>query len=48
MTGALTGVQDPGSGSEARVLIEFSRAREALAQEDTVLAGRAARGHAGG
>ncbi|MFD8419289.1 nitrate- and nitrite sensing domain-containing protein [Streptomyces sp. NPDC059466] len=39
VTGALTSVQDPGPGSEARVLLEFSRAGEALAQEDTVLSG---------
>ncbi|MBZ3901963.1 sensor histidine kinase [Streptomyces griseiscabiei] len=37
--GALTGVQDPGLGSDARVLLEFSRAGEALAQEDSLLAG---------
>jgi signal transduction histidine kinase len=35
--GALTGVQDAGLGSDARVLLEFSRAGEALAQEDAVL-----------
>ncbi|MFE5136899.1 nitrate- and nitrite sensing domain-containing protein [Streptomyces fagopyri] len=39
VTGALTSVQDPGPGSEARVLLEFSRAGEALAQEDAVLSG---------
>ncbi|MEU1499453.1 sensor histidine kinase [Streptomyces sp. NPDC005732] len=39
VTGALTSVEDPGPGSEARVLLEFSRAGEALAQEDTVLSG---------
>ncbi|MFD6285872.1 nitrate- and nitrite sensing domain-containing protein [Streptomyces sp. NPDC060205] len=37
--GALTGIQDAEIGSDARVLLEFSRAGEALAQEDTVLAG---------
>ncbi|MDX2528919.1 sensor histidine kinase [Streptomyces europaeiscabiei] len=37
--GALTGVQDADLGSDARVLLEFSRAGEALAQEDAVLAG---------
>lgn len=37
--GALTGIQDAEIGSEARVLLEFSRAGEALAQEDAVLAG---------
>ncbi|MDF2268245.1 nitrate- and nitrite sensing domain-containing protein [Streptomyces coacervatus] len=37
--GALTGIQDAELGSDARVLLEFSRAGEALAQEDTVLAG---------
>ncbi|GCB51779.1 hypothetical protein SNL152K_9135 [Streptomyces sp. NL15-2K] len=36
--GALTGIQDAELGSDARVLLEFSRAIEALAQEDTVLA----------
>ncbi|MEU6370778.1 nitrate- and nitrite sensing domain-containing protein [Streptomyces sp. NPDC046931] len=35
--GALTGVQDAGLGSDARVLLEFSRAGESLAQEDAVL-----------
>ncbi|WP_369240452.1 nitrate- and nitrite sensing domain-containing protein [Streptomyces sp. R21] len=35
--GALTGIQDADLGSDARVLLEFSRAGEALAQEDTVL-----------
>ncbi|MGW5661453.1 sensor histidine kinase [Streptomyces sp. NPDC003758] len=37
--GALTGVQDADLGSDARVLLEFSRAGESLAQEDAVLAG---------
>ncbi|MFF6780408.1 nitrate- and nitrite sensing domain-containing protein [Streptomyces sp. NPDC012510] len=37
--GALTGVQDADLGSDARVLLEFSRAAEALAQEDALLAG---------
>ncbi|MDQ1043420.1 nitrate- and nitrite sensing domain-containing protein [Streptomyces sp. V4I2] len=36
--GALTGIQDAELGSDARVLLEFSRAGEALAQEDVVLA----------
>ncbi|MDH6582957.1 signal transduction histidine kinase [Streptomyces sp. SAI-133] len=35
--GALTGIQDAQLGSDARVLLEFSRARESLAQEDAVL-----------
>ncbi|MFJ9821650.1 nitrate- and nitrite sensing domain-containing protein [Streptomyces sp. NPDC101151] len=35
--GALTGVQQADIGSDARVLLEFSRAAEALAQEDAVL-----------
>ncbi|MFI9248893.1 nitrate- and nitrite sensing domain-containing protein [Streptomyces sp. NPDC053069] len=35
--GALTGIQQADVGSDARVLLEFSRAAEALAQEDTVL-----------
>ncbi|MDQ1031704.1 signal transduction histidine kinase [Streptomyces umbrinus] len=37
--GALTGIQDAEIGSDARVLLEFSRAGEALAQEDAVLTG---------
>lgn len=37
--GALTGIQDAELGSDARVLLEFSRASEALAQEDALLAG---------
>ncbi|MEV5437660.1 ATP-binding protein [Streptomyces sp. NPDC052682] len=36
--GALAGVQDADLGSDARVLVEFSRAGEALAREDAVLA----------
>ncbi|GGS86480.1 ATPase [Streptomyces violaceus] len=36
--GALTGIQDADLGSDARVLLEFARAGEALAQENTVLA----------
>ncbi|MFJ6387958.1 nitrate- and nitrite sensing domain-containing protein [Streptomyces sp. NPDC091972] len=36
--GALTGIQDAELGSDARVLLEFSRAGESLAQEDAVLA----------
>jgi signal transduction histidine kinase len=35
--GALTGIQDAELGSDARVLLEFARAGEALAQEDVVL-----------
>ncbi|MFE4664288.1 nitrate- and nitrite sensing domain-containing protein [Streptomyces sp. NPDC056716] len=35
--GALTGIQDSELGSDARVLLEFSRAGEALAQEDVLL-----------
>ncbi|MDH6623055.1 signal transduction histidine kinase [Streptomyces sp. LBL] len=35
--GALTGIQDAELGSDTRVLLEFSRAGEALAQEDVVL-----------
>ncbi|MEU3281546.1 nitrate- and nitrite sensing domain-containing protein [Streptomyces antibioticus] len=35
--GALSGIQDAGLGSDARVLLEFARAGEALAQEDVVL-----------
>lgn len=37
--GALTGVQADDMGADARVLHEFSRAGEALAQEDALLAG---------
>ncbi|CCK31845.1 hypothetical protein BN159_7466 [Streptomyces davaonensis JCM 4913] len=37
--GALTGIQDADLGSDARVLLEFSRAGEALAQENAVLVG---------
>ncbi|MGI5192565.1 sensor histidine kinase [Streptomyces sp. CA-288835] len=37
--GALTGIQDADLGSDARVVLEFARAGEALAQEDAVLAG---------
>ncbi|MFF8669448.1 nitrate- and nitrite sensing domain-containing protein [Streptomyces sp. NPDC015242] len=36
--GALSGIQDADLGSDARVLVEFARAGEALAQEDAVLA----------
>jgi signal transduction histidine kinase len=36
--GALTGIQDAELGSDTRVLLEFARAGEALAQEDAVLA----------
>lgn len=42
--GALTGIQDADLGSDARVLLEFSRAGEALAQEDAVLSGARAAG----
>ncbi|MFJ2886350.1 nitrate- and nitrite sensing domain-containing protein [Streptomyces sp. NPDC087305] len=37
--GALSGVQDAELGSDARVLLEFSRAGESLSQEDVMLAG---------
>ncbi|MGQ4374969.1 nitrate- and nitrite sensing domain-containing protein [Streptomyces sp. SAS_267] len=37
--GALTGVSGAGLRTDARVLLEFSRAGEALAQEDAVLGG---------
>ncbi|MDX3730786.1 sensor histidine kinase [Streptomyces caniscabiei] len=37
--GALTGIQDAELGSDARVLLEFSRAGEALAREDALLSG---------
>ncbi|MFJ9903692.1 nitrate- and nitrite sensing domain-containing protein [Streptomyces sp. NPDC101152] len=46
--GALTGIQDADLGSDARVLLEFSRAGEALAQEDAVLAGAHTTGALGG
>ncbi|MFD5913335.1 nitrate- and nitrite sensing domain-containing protein [Streptomyces massasporeus] len=36
--GALTGIRDADLGSDARVLLEFARAGEALAREDAVLA----------
>ncbi|MGW0577880.1 sensor histidine kinase, partial [Streptomyces sp. NPDC002920] len=36
--GSLSGIQDAELGSDARVLLEFSRAAEALAQEDALLA----------
>ncbi|MFB8177458.1 nitrate- and nitrite sensing domain-containing protein [Streptomyces sp. NPDC055966] len=39
--GALTGIQQADVGSDARVLLEFSRAAEALAQEDALLGGGA-------
>ncbi|MFI6492484.1 nitrate- and nitrite sensing domain-containing protein [Streptomyces sp. NPDC050564] len=42
--GALTGIQDADLGSDARVLLEFSRAGEALSQEDAVLSGARAAG----
>ncbi|MHC5705508.1 sensor histidine kinase [Streptomyces tirandamycinicus] len=37
VTGALAGVQDSGTGSDARVLLEFARAGEMLAREDALL-----------
>lgn len=43
--GALTGIQDADLGSDARVLLEFSRAGEALAQEDALLVAPASPGH---
>ncbi|MCX4759981.1 nitrate- and nitrite sensing domain-containing protein [Streptomyces sp. NBC_01275] len=46
--GALSGIQDAELGSDARVLLEFSRAGEALAQEDVVLAGARLAGRLGG
>ncbi|WP_225821510.1 nitrate- and nitrite sensing domain-containing protein [Streptomyces naphthomycinicus] len=42
--GALTGVQQADVASDARVLLEFSRAAEALAQEDTLLGSARAAG----
>ncbi|PZH14243.1 ATPase [Streptomyces sp. NTH33] len=46
--GALTGIQDAGLGSDARVLLEFSRAGEALAQEHAVLSSARLAGGLGG
>ncbi|WP_073949830.1 sensor histidine kinase [Streptomyces kebangsaanensis] len=46
--GALTGIQDAGLGSDARVLFEFSRAGEALAQEHAVLSSARSAGGLGG
>ncbi|TLQ42169.1 sensor histidine kinase [Streptomyces marianii] len=44
VVGALAGVQDPGTGSDARVRLEFARAGEMLAREDALLtAARSAR-----
>ncbi|MEU9480579.1 nitrate- and nitrite sensing domain-containing protein [Streptomyces sp. NPDC048191] len=37
--GALSGIQQADVGSDARVLLEFGRAAEALAQEDSLVAG---------
>ncbi|MEU6707314.1 sensor histidine kinase [Streptomyces wuyuanensis] len=37
VAGALTGVQDSGTSSDARVLLEFTRAGEMLAREDALL-----------
>ncbi|WP_142214883.1 ATP-binding protein [Streptomyces sp. SLBN-118] len=37
VSGALTGIQDAGAGSDARVLLEFARAGEMLAREDALL-----------
>ncbi|MFI5751197.1 nitrate- and nitrite sensing domain-containing protein [Streptomyces sp. NPDC051644] len=38
VSGALTGIQDDALGSDARVLLELSRADEMLAREDALLA----------
>ncbi|MFD4651014.1 MULTISPECIES: sensor histidine kinase [unclassified Streptomyces] len=38
VTGAVTGIQDDRLGSDARVLLEFSRSGEMLAREDSLLA----------
>ncbi|MFF3246420.1 nitrate- and nitrite sensing domain-containing protein [Streptomyces sp. NPDC002870] len=37
VSSALSGIQDAGPGSDARVLLEFARAGEMLAQEDALL-----------
>ncbi|POX60029.1 ATPase [Streptomyces sp. Ru62] len=42
--GALTGIQQADVASDARVLLEFSRAAEALAQEDALLSSARAAG----
>ncbi|MFZ3572022.1 nitrate- and nitrite sensing domain-containing protein [Streptomyces sp. BH097] len=39
VSGSLTGIQDSELGSDARVLLEFGRAGEMLARENTVLVG---------
>jgi signal transduction histidine kinase len=44
VTGALTGLQDTEVTSEARVVLELSRAREAIAREDAVLGAASAKG----
>ncbi|MGP4087315.1 sensor histidine kinase [Streptomyces sp. KR55] len=46
--GALTGIQDAELGSDARVLLEFSRAGEALAQEDVLITSARLAGGLGG
>ena len=44
VTGALTGLQDTEVTSEARVVLELSVAREAIAREDAVLGAASAKG----
>ncbi|SDM41578.1 Signal transduction histidine kinase [Streptomyces sp. cf386] len=46
--GALSGIQDAELGSDARVLLEFARAGEALAREDVVLDSARLAGHLDG
>ncbi|MEU7581565.1 nitrate- and nitrite sensing domain-containing protein [Streptomyces sp. NPDC041068] len=46
--GALTGMQDTAPGSDARVLLEFSRSGEMLAREEAVLASARLDGSLGG
>ncbi|MFG3037389.1 nitrate- and nitrite sensing domain-containing protein [Streptomyces sp. NPDC048330] len=43
--GALTGVQDTGQGSDARVLLEFGRSAEMLSREDALLTSAHLTGH---
>ncbi|MEV0225958.1 nitrate- and nitrite sensing domain-containing protein [Streptomyces sp. NPDC050704] len=44
VTGALTGEERTGTASEARVVLELARAREAVSQEQAILAGGRAAG----
>ncbi|WP_407563579.1 nitrate- and nitrite sensing domain-containing protein [Streptomyces sp. 184] len=44
VSGALTGIQDAGAASEARVVLDLARAGEMLAREDALLAAGQVRG----